>query len=67
VVNLKALREKLFFLWGELEEDKKSGALASGNQTKNKPFICCIQEYGVRDESDGWIRMHKMFSTTIKD
>lgn len=68
MVNFKALREKLFFLWGELEEDKNSGDLAAGKPTKNKPFICCIQEYGVKGEGeDEWIRMHKMFSTTIKD
>jgi protection-of-telomeres protein 1 len=69
VVTLKALREKLFFLWGELEEDKKNGALADGKPTKNKPFTCCVQEYGVRDESQegDWVRMHKMISTTIKD
>ena len=68
-VNLKALREKLFCLWGDLEEDKNKGALASGKPTKNKPFTCCIQEYGVRvDGPEGdWIRMHKMFLTTIKD
>jgi hypothetical protein len=64
---MKKLREKLFCLWGELEEDKNSGALANGKPTKSNPFTCCIQEYGVPDEQGGWIRMHKMFNTTIKD
>jgi hypothetical protein len=69
VVSLHALRQKLWALWGELEDDKNSGALAAGKLTKNKPFTCCIQEYGIRLEGPegDWIRMHKMFMTTIKE
>jgi hypothetical protein len=59
----------MFVLWGEVEEDKNKGLLGTGKVPKNKPFVCCIQEYGVRVEGleTDWTRMHKMFSTTIKD
>ncbi|KAJ5782560.1 hypothetical protein N7457_004334 [Penicillium paradoxum] len=45
------IKEKLFILWGDLEE-KKSKARASGQQSwgqvRSRPFECCIKEYGVR-------------------
>ncbi|CAG7930158.1 unnamed protein product [Penicillium olsonii] len=48
--RLSRVREKLFLLWGNLEEQKKK-ALAAGNQTwgpvSSVPFECCIKEYGV--------------------
>ncbi|KAJ5770351.1 uncharacterized protein N7511_002402 [Penicillium nucicola] len=47
--RLNFIREKLFHLWGNLEERKK--AIASGNPTpeplSSLPFKCCIKEYGV--------------------
>ncbi|RAL04760.1 telomere-binding alpha subunit central domain protein [Aspergillus ibericus CBS 121593] len=48
--DLKELREKLFILWGDLEERKRI-ALHDGKQDLGpvscRPFNCCIQEYGV--------------------
>ncbi|KGO74679.1 Telomere end binding protein [Penicillium italicum] len=49
--RLEAIKEKLFVLWGNLEEEK-SKAMASGQQSwgpvKSCPFECCIKEYGVQ-------------------
>lgn len=57
---LADLREKLFLLWGDLEERKarKSTILThiDGNSQptkkeepqKNKAFQCCLKEYGVK-------------------
>ncbi|KAJ6036645.1 Telomere end binding protein [Penicillium herquei] len=52
--RLSELREKLFILWGDLEEQKQAVA---GNPVDDKdwkpvkssslPFMCCIKEYGV--------------------
>ncbi|KAJ6099176.1 hypothetical protein N7467_000711 [Penicillium canescens] len=48
--KLDLMKEKLFYLWGNLEERKK--AIASGNQNpeplSSLPFKCCIKEYGVK-------------------
>jgi protection of telomeres protein 1 len=58
--KLLQLREKLFILWGDLEERKNSslnGQLDLPQQPRNhqqqqkpsvRPFTCCIKEYGVR-------------------
>jgi hypothetical protein len=34
----------------------------------NKPFACCIEEYGVKDEEvgDGWVRCFGLFGTKIR-
>lgn len=65
---LKKLREKMFILWGNLEE-------SGGQGLSNLPFECCIQEYGIEmDEDDpargkatlGWKRMYSMFGVTIR-
>ncbi|OQE15215.1 hypothetical protein PENFLA_c033G07283 [Penicillium flavigenum] len=49
--RLEAIKEKLFLLWGNLEEEKTK-AMASGQQSwgpvKSCPFECCIKEYGVQ-------------------
>jgi protection-of-telomeres protein 1 len=49
--RLHETKEKLFLLWGNLEE-QKSKARASGLQSwgsvSSRPFECCIKEYGVR-------------------
>lgn len=67
-VLLRRLREKLFVLWGNLQEKKPWEDLS------NVPFECCIQEYGIEEELDdrkkdpatlGWRRMYGMFGTTI--
>ncbi|PWY72240.1 telomere-binding alpha subunit central domain protein [Aspergillus sclerotioniger CBS 115572] len=48
--DLKDLREKLFIIWGDLEERKRM-ALHDGKQDLGpvscRPFSCCVQEYGV--------------------
>lgn len=74
---LEVVREKLFVLWGDLQERKeaaKKGDAAMDMQPKAKPFECLIKEYGVpvRDE-DGkakddlsFDRMFRIFKTTIK-
>ncbi|KAI5368286.1 putative protection of telomeres protein [Septoria linicola] len=69
---LGQLREKLFILWGNLLERQEVG---QGLALSNKPFQCCIEEYGIElDEDDparhtarkGFQRMYSMFGTTIK-
>ncbi|PIG79795.1 telomere-binding alpha subunit central domain protein [Aspergillus arachidicola] len=52
--QLAILRERLFILWGDLEERKKKiteesrqGSLKL-DRASSRPFTCCIQEYGVR-------------------
>ncbi|KAE8140605.1 hypothetical protein BDV38DRAFT_19987 [Aspergillus pseudotamarii] len=52
--QLAILRERLFILWGDLEERKKKTIEESGqgppklDRTSSRPFVCCIQEYGVK-------------------
>lgn len=107
---LLALREKMFTMWGELEErkhwqlnqeaearkrrpgaappptmsdDEDDGNRRASSKNKidvpvvsNKPFTCCIQQYGVRkkeadaalaDAGDGhrWQRVFGLFGTKI--
>ncbi|KAL4912276.1 hypothetical protein BDW62DRAFT_26097 [Aspergillus aurantiobrunneus] len=51
--KLNQLREKLFLLWGDLEERKKK-AMEDGKNpldlgpVSSVPFNCCIMEYGIR-------------------
>ncbi|OJD17595.1 hypothetical protein AJ78_02346 [Emergomyces pasteurianus Ep9510] len=59
---LSDLREKLFILWGDLEERKRATENNNSNNVPNpvpdtkkqiaaastKPFICCIKEFGVK-------------------
>ena len=78
--SLAELKERLFILWGDLEELKSAGTMLSTasdteKRASSNPFECCIQEYGVpilaadRSGSDGtntkWQRMHRMFGTTV--
>ncbi|KAL4893457.1 hypothetical protein BDV59DRAFT_177454 [Aspergillus ambiguus] len=48
---LAELRERLFLLWGNLEEQKRQAAEHGDNRSigavSARPFVCCIQEYGV--------------------
>lgn len=64
--RLAALREKLFLLWGDLEEridDIVHDGFREQEEGKRKgrpgsmPFECCIKEYGIRsrDGADGSI------------
>ena len=65
---LSKLREKLCILWGNLEEKKDD------QQLSNRPFECCLAEYGIEMDDDdpqkasqhfGWIRMYSMEGVTI--
>ena len=69
---LRQLKEKLFILWGNLEEK------GEGDVLSNKPFQCLIEEYGIEKDSDDpnwqdgldscqrWQRMYRMVGTTIQ-
>jgi hypothetical protein len=69
---LSKLREKMFLLWGNLEEMRREETRV-GEGLSNKPFECCIQEYGVELDNDDpakrpgneWLRLYSMFGTTI--
>jgi protection of telomeres protein 1 len=65
---LSKLREKMCILWGNLEEKQESEAIS------NKPFECCLMEYGVEmdREDPEWkstpfkfARQYRMFGVTI--
>lgn len=57
---LAELREKLFLMWGDLEEQKgrrstalqpigeNAGHLEKEEIPKSKAFHCCLKEYGVK-------------------
>lgn len=96
--NLEALRQRLFLLWGDLEEhksrapkrapeaqhdgppdhssDEARAAEEPQAQVANRPFSCCIRQYGVKvAEQDAlqadagnwrrWQRMFGLFGTRI--
>lgn len=76
---IKKLEEKLFILWGNLFELKKEllpkgvkFPLPNGDERlQNKPFECCIEEYGAKVPPSpmwpkGYQRMFKIAATTIK-
>ncbi|KAF3483262.1 telomere-binding alpha subunit central domain-containing protein [Arthroderma uncinatum] len=54
---LAQLREKLFLLWGDLEERKTESIEAfyagQADAVSAKPFTCCIKEYGVKARNRG--------------
>jgi protection-of-telomeres protein 1 len=64
--NLNELKEKLFILWGNLQELREAGKLdgAARGEISSKPFECCIEEYGVKQDGK-WERMFKIHKTTI--
>ncbi|CAO2655333.1 Nn.00g103970.m01.CDS01 [Neocucurbitaria sp. VM-36] len=75
---LKELEERLFILWGnllelktELRDQGSDLPLPPGdNRLQNKPFDCCIEEYGhevpITDANpDGYQRMHRLAQTFI--
>lgn len=75
---LNRIREKLYHLWGDLEEDKRQQASAEGNNgidvtkaTGGMPFECYIKEYGVPKSGNGrrgtvdYERMFQLWGVTI--
>ena len=74
---LNKLREKLYILWGDLEEKKRAAdeeQLAKRQKLEepsNRPFDCCLQEYGtLRNGGDpgvvsDWNRCFMMHGVTI--
>ena len=65
---LVKLREKLCILWGNLEEKAEEDGIS------NRPFECCLMEYGVEMDDDdpekaetafGFKRLYRMFGVTI--
>ncbi|KAK4984578.1 hypothetical protein LTR66_008448 [Elasticomyces elasticus] len=62
-LTLAKLREKLFVLWGDLEERRRTKAAGTA-----PAFDCCLFECGVprtEENGGGWCRLHRMFGTTI--
>ena len=59
-ISLARLREKLFVLWGNLE-DLKAG---KEKRLSSRPFETCVREYGIRKENE-WTMLRSMFGTTI--
>ncbi|KAF2273150.1 uncharacterized protein EI97DRAFT_190930 [Westerdykella ornata] len=77
--TMATLEEKLFILWGNLLELKRDLAPSGvkfplptrDQRLSNKPFECCIEEYGVQVEPSpqwptGWQRIYKLASTLIR-
>jgi protection-of-telomeres protein 1 len=60
--TLNLLKEKLFMLWGNLEEVKNIRMLE--NRISNTPFECCIKEFGVMEGGE-WVRTHAICDTQI--
>lgn len=62
------MREKLFVLWGNLQEVQKEGheyMLIAPKLLDNRPFECIIAEYGVETSPDNWEPRHRITQTTI--
>jgi protection of telomeres protein 1 len=73
--ELGKLKERLFVLWGDLEELKaEAGEDVTEFKPHNRPFECLIKEYGIeaRDEngvkvgSDEYERLFRLWGTTVK-
>ncbi|KAI8931985.1 hypothetical protein NX059_010881 [Plenodomus lindquistii] len=77
---LQQLEQKLFILWGNLMELKTEMRLKDSdlplppgdNRLQNKPFDCCIEEYGFEVPITqlnplGWQRMFRLVHTIIRD
>jgi len=76
--ELAKLRQKLFVLWGDLEEKKLEHNVTGtqlnqpGHAVSSRPFECFVKEFGInaRDENgivleDEYERMFSMFGTRI--
>lgn len=62
--ELAKLREKLFVLWGDLEERKRAGEKAG--LASSRPFECLVKEYGVlQPDTSQWERMFRILGTNI--
>lgn len=65
---LAQLREKLYILWGDLEERKSTEISIPPS---NRPFECCISEYGLLKEGGAlenvldWERHYMLHGVTI--
>ncbi|KAF2398819.1 hypothetical protein EJ06DRAFT_531897 [Trichodelitschia bisporula] len=67
--TLAQLKEKLFCLWGELEEKKAEPDFSPGTPISNRPFECLVYEYGAHTPGKGvndWTRVHRMWGVTIR-
>ena len=66
-VSLAKLKEKLFLLWGDLQE-RREAEEAGGDEKpaapSGRPFECLVREYGVSVQGC-WERVFAMFGTTI--
>lgn len=76
--ELAMLKERLFVLWGDLEEKKlehgKTGLelIDEDVAVSSKPFECLLKEYGVKEITEdgerfdtGWERMFAISGTTV--
>ncbi|KAI9711747.1 MAG: hypothetical protein M1820_001892 [Bogoriella megaspora] len=76
--NLASLREKLFILWGDLQEVKEKAmhgeqvepneSGSTGYACSSRPFECCIMEYGMPSPSaaDNEMNPEKNWTRTFK-
>ena len=65
--SLARLKEKLFLLWGDLQEWKEEGGAGGGDnplKPSGRPFECLVKEYGVKVGGE-WERIFAMFGTSI--
>ncbi|RVX70731.1 hypothetical protein B0A52_05381 [Exophiala mesophila] len=71
--ELNRLKEKLFHLWGDLQEKKEEiGKDSTSLQSSSRPFECLIKEYGARlprqanqSGEEEFLRMFRIFGVTI--
>ncbi|KFA75507.1 hypothetical protein S40288_01238 [Stachybotrys chartarum IBT 40288] len=75
--GLELLRQRLFLLWGNVEECKGAqGQAPALTAITNRPFHCCVRQYGVKvpegdaDKADAglglrWERVFALFGTKI--
>ncbi|ERF71599.1 hypothetical protein EPUS_00588 [Endocarpon pusillum Z07020] len=74
--SLAKLKEKLFLLWGDLQERKEEeegekeakeeGVVEGRLEPSGRPFECLVKEYGVQARHDGaWERVFALFGTSI--
>ncbi len=62
---LAKLKEKLFLLWGDLQEQKEEeGRSGKPVEPSGRPFDCLVKEYGVQVRGR-WERVFALFGTSI--
>lgn len=67
LASLAKLKEKLFLLWGDLQERKEEeddGGEGKPAEPSARPFECLVKEYGVHVHGE-WERVFAMFGTSI--